>query len=72
VSKDIYEQSVLLQVVVRADGSVESVRVLQDPGDGFGRTAIACAKTTRFTPALDAEGRPIRATSPPIRVRFKR
>ncbi|MFW6067054.1 MAG: TonB family protein [Myxococcota bacterium] len=72
VAMDIYEQTVVLRVVVRADGRAESVRVLDDPGHGFAEAAARCAKRTRFTPARDAGGRPVRATSPPIRVRFER
>jgi protein TonB len=72
IDQDIYERDVVLRVVVRNDGTVESARVLSDPGIGFGRAALDCARTTRFSAATDAAGRPIRATSPPIRVRFTR
>ena len=56
----------------RADGSVEASEVVQDPGSGFAAAALRCARATRFTPATDADGRPIRAVSPPIRVHFYR
>ncbi|MGB1701112.1 MAG: energy transducer TonB, partial [Nannocystaceae bacterium] len=69
---DIYEQSVVLKVRVGSDGRARSVEVLEDPGLGFGDAARACAMKTRFTPALDREGDPVTATSPPIRVRFTR
>ncbi|MGB0681008.1 MAG: TonB family protein, partial [Polyangiales bacterium] len=72
VDQAIYEQSVVLRVVVRPDGSVAQASVAQDPGHGFGRAAIACARRTRFTPARDPQGHAIQATSPPIRVRFTR
>jgi protein TonB len=72
VAQDIYEQFVALRVVVRADGSVERATVLSDPGNGFGAAAVACARRTRFSPARDASGKAIRASSPPIRVRFTR
>ncbi len=72
VAEDIYEEVVVLRVVVRADGAVEAARVLDDPGHGFGRAAADCARHTRFSPALDADGHPIRSTSPPIRVTFTR
>lgn len=71
-SQDIDEQAVVLRVVVLADGSVEAAQLIDDPGHGFGRAALACAKRTSFTPALDPGGRPTRALSPPIRVRFTR
>jgi protein TonB len=66
------EQIVVLRVEVRADGSVETARATSDPGFGFGKAAVACALRTRFEPAADRDGRPIRSTSPPIRVRFTR
>ena len=72
VSEDIYEQFVVLRVTVTADGEVENAQILKDPGHGFGDAAVACALRTRFTPALDADGNRIRATSPAIRVRFTR
>ena len=72
VAEDIYEQYVVLRVVVTANGKVENAKVLTDPGHGFGDAAVGCALRTRFSPALDADGKPIRATSPAIRVRFTR
>lgn len=72
VAQDIYEQFVVLRVVVRADGSVEQATLLSDPGHGFGPAAVGCARHTRFSPARDVGGEAIRATSPPIRVRFTR
>jgi protein TonB len=66
------EQTVMLRVVVGADGTVESVKILGDPGSGFGQQAFACAMRTKFSPARDRQGRPIKAQSPPLRVRFTR
>ena len=68
----IDEQTATIRVTVRADGSVESSEIIKDPGDGFAAAAIRCARRTRFTPAKDPEGRPIRAVSPPIRLHFYR
>jgi protein TonB len=68
----IDQQLVLIRVVVRPDGTVESAQIIKDPGHGFGQQAVACAFRTRFVPALDARGRPIRAQSPPVRVKFTR
>lgn len=68
----IDEQSVVIRVVVRPDGSAAAAKVLSDPGYGFGQAAVACALRTRFRPALDRAGNPRRALSPPIRVRFTR
>lgn len=63
---------VLVAVTVRADGSAESVDVLDDPGNGFGRVARACALGHRFLAALDREGRAIRATTRPFAIGFHR
>jgi periplasmic protein TonB len=71
-AEDIDEQAVVIRVVVRVDGTVESAQVVTDPGAGFGAAALECARRSRFHPALDHEGKPMRATSPPIRVRFTR
>jgi periplasmic protein TonB len=70
--EQIDEQIAIVRVLVRLDGSVESASVVKDPGHGFGQAAVACAMRTRFEPARDRIGRPIRAQSPPIRVRFTR
>lgn len=67
-----HEVDVTLRVVVRPDGSVLSAELLGDPGHGFGEAALRCARSTRFEPALDPGGSPMLATSPPIRVHFRR
>ncbi|MCY1005053.1 TonB family protein [Nannocystis pusilla] len=66
------EQVATIRVTVDARGVVESAELVTDPGDGFGAAALACARRTRFTPALDRDGRPVRAPSPAIRVHFTR
>ncbi len=71
-AEQIDEQTVVIRVVVRADGSVESASVVTDPGHGFSQAATACALQTRFMPAHNRTGEPIRSPSPPIRVRFTR
>jgi len=71
-AEEIDEQTVVIRVVVRPDGSVESAKVIADPGHGFGDAAAACALRTRFSPASDRDGAAIRSASPPIRVRFTR
>lgn len=71
-SQSVDEQSVVIQVMVRADGSAESVKTLSDPGYGFAGAARACAMNTLFSPAHDQDGHPIRSESPPIRVHFTR
>jgi protein TonB len=72
-ARQVDQETVVLRVAVRADGRVDRVDVLADPGFGFGRQARECALTSRaFTPALDASGAPVAAMSPPIRVHFYR
>jgi periplasmic protein TonB len=68
----INEQTVVLRVVVTPEGRVTSADLVSDPGHGFGQAALACARSARFDAALDRDGHPYLATSPPIRVRFKR
>lgn len=68
----IERQTVVIRVMVNADGAVLSAEAVSDPGNGFGAAAIACALGTRFTAARDRAGNSIRARSPPIRVTFIR
>lgn len=63
---------VTVSVTVRPDGSPLSVKVVSDPGHGFGRAARMCALGRKYQPALDRAGQPITATMPPIRVSFVR
>jgi protein TonB len=71
-AEQVDQQTVVIRVVVRADGRAERVEVVTDPGLGFGRAARACALGTRFQPARDSAGESIAAASPPIRVHFFR
>jgi len=71
-AEDVSEQVVVLKVVVKPDGEVESARLVSDPGSGFGPAAVACAMATHFEAARDREGRRVAAVSPPLRVRFTR
>ena len=68
----IDDQTVVIRVAVNADGEVTTTELVSDPGHGFGEAALACAREARFDTALDREGRPLAAISPPIRVRFVR
>ena len=68
----IDEATVVIRVVVRPDGTAESVAVVSDPALGFADAAARCAMRTQFTPARSADGHPVRATSAPIKVRFTR
>ncbi len=45
------EQSVRVKLVIDDDGSVVAVRMVTDPGQGFGAAALRLARLYRFTPA---------------------
>jgi protein TonB len=66
------EAWVTLQVDVRPDGSPASVRVVTDPGNGFGRVARQCAMNKHLTTALDRDGNPVGGETKPFRVHFQR
>jgi TonB family protein len=68
----IDEQSVVIKVLVREDGSAVDARIVRDAVGGFGEAALHCAKRTRFLPARERDGSVVRAWSPPIEVRFWR
>ncbi len=68
----IDEQDVVIRVDVDASGKVMSASLVRDAKGGFGEAALACAKRTRFVPAKDKNGKPVRALSPPIEVHFSR
>ncbi len=62
---------VTLQIDIRSDGRASDVRVLSDPGNGFGREARRCALPKVFVAARDHDGNPI-AGSTKVRVHFSR
>jgi protein TonB len=66
------EASVVLQVDVKADGSPSAVRVVSDPGNGFGREARRCAMGRRYNTSLDHDGNAIPGTTKAFRVHFQR
>ncbi len=65
-------QRVTIVVTVRSDGTPKDVRVVGDPGHGFGRAARQCAMRRHYEPAIDRQGNPVLATMPPFSVRFTR
>jgi periplasmic protein TonB len=65
----IEHATVQLRLKLSADGRVDGAEVVADPGYGFAREAMRCARQKRFSPALDREGRPV-ATSQLVVVRF--
>jgi protein TonB len=70
--QEIERQEVIIHVVVGADGRVETVSAVGDPGFGFAQAAMECAKETTFVPARDRDGRPTRSAPTAVRVRFRR
>jgi protein TonB len=68
----IDDARVMIQVDVRTDGSPAAVKVLTDPGNGFGREARRCAMNKRYPSALDHDGNPIAGTTKPFWVHFSR
>jgi protein TonB len=64
--------AVLIQVNVLPNGRAGAISVLSDPGHGFGRAAIACAKRMIFSAARDRHGTYIQADTPPTTIRFTR
>jgi periplasmic protein TonB len=69
--EDIHDAVVALRVRVARDGGVEDVSIERDPGSGFGREAMRCARRKRWAPGLDAAGNPAAMTSR-VNVRFTR
>jgi len=54
-----YQGSVVLDVIVTADGRVMDPRVLKGPGLGLEEKAIAAVKNWRMRPAMGPNGRPV-------------
>jgi protein TonB len=52
---------ILLQVLVGADGKPARIQVLQGLGMGLDESAVEILRTWRFSPARDANKRPVRA-----------
>lgn len=71
-TEQIDSAAAVIVVTVRPDGTPRSVKIVSDPGHGFGRAARMCALGRRYKPGLDRDGNPTTASSPPITVRFTR
>lgn len=71
-AEQIDQAYVTLRVSVRADGSAETVEIIQDGGHGFGREARKCAMRKKYATALDRSGTAIPGQTKPIRVHFER
>jgi protein TonB len=70
-SAQIDSAQVIVEVQVGPNGAPSGVKVLSDPGNGFGREALRCAMRQRFTPALDRDGNTVPGVTR-VRVRFDR
>jgi protein TonB len=70
--EQIDSQRVQVVITVRPDGGAQEVKVVNDPGHGFGRAARQCALRQRYNPARDQEGRPLLTTMAPLIIRFTR
>lgn len=55
----------LLEIAVSEKGKVDphDFRVIDDPGDGFTKRAVAIVKKWRFKPATDKNGKPVKTTT---------
>jgi len=71
-SEQIDDAYVMVQVTVGPNGRASQVRVLQDPGHGFGREAQRCAMKETFTTALDRDGNAIAGVTKAFRIHFER
>lgn len=71
-TSQVDEAYVTLQVDVRADGTPGAVRVISDPGSGFGREARRCAMNKRYNTALDHDGNSVAGATRAFRVHFSR
>jgi protein TonB len=71
-TEQVDRATAVVSVTIGANGRAIRAQILSDPGYGFGRAAQRCAMAKRYKPARNADGRPITATTPPIRVRFSR
>jgi protein TonB len=69
--RGIDEAVVRLALQVDDRGRVTEVMIEQDPGNGFGREAVACARSKTFSPGLDQRGKPVPGRTR-VEVRFQR
>lgn len=60
------EASVLLELDVDAAGVVVASRVVEPVGEGFDEAALEAARSFRFSPAVDGEGKPA-----PARIQYR-
>jgi TonB family protein len=68
--KSKYQGTVVLWVMIGADGRVHSIQLRQPVGLGLDEKAIEAVKTWRFEPARRSDGKPIEVASM-IEVNFR-
>jgi protein TonB len=69
--REIAHAVVTLRVDVAANGGIDAVAIVSDPGAGFGREARRCALRKRWSPGRDRSGRALTA-SVLVHVKFDR
>ena len=62
--------SVVLQVIITADGRATNITVVKGPGLGLEEEAIKAVKGWRFKPAVGPSGKPVPVIVP-IEVTFR-
>jgi TonB family protein len=65
-----FQGSVILQIVVTADGRAENIFAVKGPGSGLVQQAIETVRTWRFKPAHGPDGAAV-ASSVPVLVAFR-
>jgi protein TonB len=53
-------KTVVLRLVVEADGRVSNVQVVKAPSQAFADSAVDAARKARFKPARGPDGKPVR------------
>jgi len=67
----INSASVLLDATISAEGGVDDIQVMKDPGFGLGETAVQTVRKWKFKPAKGKDGKPL-AVRINIEVIFRR
>lgn len=67
----VHRESATVRVCVDETGELERAALVRDPGHGFGRAALRCAKRASYSAATDDRGAP-RSACAPLVVRFER